>query len=160
MKKAPKYLAHGDQLFINSYQLFVDRKGKGYKKEASDDCFCNVIKKNKETDKQANIMINEYEEIEAAEFQHSQSNKLVRNSVSDSGENTDVSDNTNVDFNAMAQDRLSVTSITFIKRMNNLTSIKSQYQQRNPKRVCYFRRTPSRGIASNFRQNLKIEGKY
>lgn len=109
-------------------------------------------------DKQTNIMTNEYEEIEDAEFQHSESNKLVRCSISDSGENTDVSDNTSVDFNA--QDRLSVTSITFIKRMNNITSIKSQCRQRNPKRVCHFRRTSSRGIASNFGQNLKIEGKY
>lgn len=105
-------------------------------------------------------MTNEYEEIEAAEFQHSESNKFVCCSVSDSGENADVSDNTNVNFNAMAQDRSSVTSITFIKRMNNLTSIKSQYRQRNPRRVCHFRRTSSRGIASNFEQNLKIEGKY
>lgn len=109
-------------------------------------------------DEQTNIMTNEYEEIEAAEFQHSESNKPVHCSISDSGENADVSDNINVDFNA--QDRESVTSITFIKRMNNITSIKSQYRQRNPKRVSHFRRTSSRGIVSDFGQNLKIEGKY
>ncbi|XP_076674597.1 uncharacterized protein LOC143372355 isoform X1 [Andrena cerasifolii] len=83
---------------------------------------------------------------------YSRSDKNSKHTISDSGEYADGSDNlANVNISVTDQDRLSVTSITFMSRLNNTLSTKRRYGRRGPRRN---RRTP---LAKGFRRILGTE---
>ncbi|CAD1472420.1 unnamed protein product, partial [Heterotrigona itama] len=145
-------------------QLFADgiREERCEKEPEEGDYSCNVVNKNKEMDKQANTAINANEEkIEAAQFQHSKSDKTLWYSVSDSGECADLSDNiADAGFNVTAQDRFSVTSITSTQQLDNAISTKRHYQKKRSRRPCHARCKSSGGIASDFKQNLEFGSNF
>lgn len=83
---------------------------------------------------------------------YSRSDKSPKQTISDSGECADGSDNlANVNISVTDQDRLSVTSITFMSRLNNTIPIRRRYGRGGPRRN---RRTP---LAKGFRRILGTE---
>ncbi|KOC67211.1 hypothetical protein WH47_11868 [Habropoda laboriosa] len=114
-------------------QSFPDSKtlNKKYDKEVPRDYYCGTIKgcKNKKNKINDSTMCYN-EEIGVTQFPCSKSDKTMWYSVSDSGEYADISDNIgNVGFNVTAQDKLSVTSLTFIRRLNT-TLIRGIYRRK------------------------------
>lgn len=143
-------------------RLCVDnmKKGRERERQVSDERCFNITQNNKEKNRENKVMFISNKGTEAAQFQHSKSDKTLWYAVSDSGEYADVSDNvTNVGFNVMAQDRLSVTSITFIRRLNNAIPIRRLYHRKAARKPCYICRKPSVQIPLDFKQALDVENR-
>lgn len=144
-------------------QLFADGVRKERcEKEPLGDYTCIVVNRSKEMDKQTDTVINgNEEEIEAAQFQRSKSDKTLWYSVSDSGEYADLSDNiADAGFNVTAQDRFSVTSVTSTQQLVNAISTKRHYQKKKSRRPCHAQCKSSGGIASDFKQNLEFGNNF
>ncbi|XP_076755293.1 uncharacterized protein LOC143426058 [Xylocopa sonorina] len=116
-KQVSKTTAHCTRLFANNEK---EEKGeKGCRKEILNDY--HVMKKKKKDDKSNSIVSTSDEKVEVSHFGYS-----------DSGEYADVSGNiTNAGFNNTAQDRASVTSITFIQELCNKNLLTKHYKDRS-----------------------------
>ncbi|XP_076233390.1 uncharacterized protein LOC143178554 [Calliopsis andreniformis] len=90
----------------------------------------NIKNKDKRNKVESNdTLIVDEERVKIKSSRYSKSDKSLKYVVSDSGEYADVSDNlASVNIDITVQDRFSVTSITFIQRLNSSRVIRRLYQ--------------------------------
>nr|XP_012147208.1 PREDICTED: uncharacterized protein LOC105663362 isoform X1 [Megachile rotundata] len=92
------------------------------------------------------------------QFQQVRFDPTLQYVVTDSGEYADVSDNfIDDDTNNSSQDRLSVTSITFMRQLKNAIPIRKLYRKRKLRKIYRFRQKMSRNNMFDFEQVSNIE---
>lgn len=113
---------------IEVYEEEIIPMEKLYKRELAEDTRKRRMKRRKSRRK-SNAMITD-EKSKVKRFQQVRFDPTLRDAISDSGEYADVSDNfIDGNTNVASQDRLSVTSITFIRRLKSTIPIRKLYRK-------------------------------